>query len=425
MHPGYGLGITTEPEAPVSYRAVFQVRGLPQLTISTLFSRVGTQMFAVLVVLFVLKTYNSPAFSGIVILCSQAPGILASPVAGALLDRGSKIRLMAFDYAVEASAIGLIGILSVTGHLPKVALLVIALAGSFTQPLSRVGARTLYPIIVPPRLWDRTNALDSGSQLIATVLGPTAAGLSDALVGPHYAMLIVAGTFVIASMSLIGVKMPPTERTSESGLFKDAKDAVSYVLHNRVLRMLAGSFTLYSGAQNALLVGVPVLILHRIHGGSAAVGLVIAVFGFAGFCGGFVAGRVGTAGRERQILAQFCFTSAIAIGVMSIAHSYFVLVPMMAVVGASSAPMVVAMFSLRQRATDPDWYGRAFAVSMNLNYGLAPVGSAAVGLIISHSISAAFIFMAVVAGLAGVWPVIVPASFYEPTHDHSLRSTET
>jgi hypothetical protein len=74
-----------------------QVRGLPQLTISTLFSRVGTQMFAVLIVLFVLADYHSPAFSGIVILCSQLPGILVSPIAGALLDRGAKVPLMALD----------------------------------------------------------------------------------------------------------------------------------------------------------------------------------------------------------------------------------------------------------------------------------------------------------------------------------------
>ena len=41
-----------------------------------------------------------------------------------------------------------------------------------------------------------------------------------------------------------------------------------------------------------------------------------------------------------------------------------------------SVPLTVAMFSLRQRATDPKWYGRAFAVSMNLNFSGFPIGSA-------------------------------------------------
>lgn len=404
----------SEDASPLTYGAVFRISGLPQLTTSTLFARIGTQMFAVMIVLFVLQTYHSPTFSGIVILCSQLPGILVSPVAGALLDRGAKVPLMALDYAVEACAIGLIGALAVDHSLSKVALIGIALAGSFTQPLSRVGARTLYPIIVPPELWDRTNALDSSSQLIAAVLGPSAAGLSSGLIGPRAALLVVAGVFAVASVSLIGVQMPATDRKSDQTLLNDAWDAIRYVFANRVLRMIAGSFTLSSAAFNAVMIGVPVLVLRRIHGSSIAVGLVIAVYGFAGFVGGLIAGRLGTAGRERRIIANSCFASGAALALMALSHGYLLLVTTIALLGAASAPLTVAMFSLRQRATHPEWYGRAFAVSMNLNYGLSPPASALTGAILSHSISGAFVFMAVVAALAGVWPAVLPASYYEP-----------
>ncbi|MCL2395794.1 MAG: MFS transporter [Acidimicrobiaceae bacterium] len=402
---------------------MFRIRGLGQLTISTLFSRIGTQMFAVLIVLFVLSVYHSPAFSGIVILCSQLPGILFSPIAGALLDRGAKVPLMALDYGIEATAIGLIGGLSMAGDLSRTMLLVIALLGSFTQPLSRVGARTLYPIIVPKPLWDRTNALDSGSQLTATVLGPVAAGVAVAAVGARSAMVIVAAVFFLASVALVGVRLPASGTGSDQPLLRDARDAVAYVFSNRVLRMLAGSLTLYSAAQNGVLIAVPYLVLHRIHGTSTAVGLVIAVFGIAGFAGGLAAGRMGTAGREKRIIARSCFISGAAFVVMSTAHGYLLLVATMAIIGIATAPMTVAMFSLRQRATDPAWYGRAFAVSMNLNYGLTPATAAVIGAILSHSISEAFIFMGVVAAVAGIWPAILPAAYYRPVTDHSLPAT--
>lgn len=404
---------------------MFRVAGLPQLTISTLFSRIGTQMFAVLIVLFVLSEYHSPAFSGIVILCSQLPGILFSPIAGALLDRGGKVPLMALDYGIEATAIGLIGGLSMAGSLSRTMLLLIALLGSFTQPLSRVGARTLYPIIVPKPLWDRTNALDSGSQLTATVLGPVAAGFAVAELGARSAMVVVAAVFLLASLALVGVRMPAPGRRSDQPLVRDARDAVGYVFSNRVLRMLAVSLTLYSASQNAVIIGIPVLVERRIHGTSTDIGLVIAVFGVAGFIGGLAAGRMGTAGREKRIIARSCFTSAAAFIVMSTAHGYPLLVATMAVVGISSAPMTVAMFSLRQRATDPAWYGRAFAVSMNLNYGLTPAAAAVIGAILGHSISEAFIFIGVVAAVAGIWPAVLPAAYYRPVTDHSLPATAT
>jgi predicted MFS family arabinose efflux permease len=236
-------------------------------------------------------------------------------------------------------------------------------------------------------------------------------------------MVIVASIFLVASISLIGVRMPASGHVSERSLLKEAKDAVGYVFANRVLRMLAGSLTLYSASQNAVLIAIPVLVLRRIHGSSTAVGLVISVFGLAGFVGGLVAGRVGTAGREKRIIARSCFVSAGAFAVMSMAHGYALLVAMMAIVGVCSAPLTVAMFSLRQRATDPAWYGRAFAVSMNLNYGLTPAGAAIVGAILSHSISAAFIFVGIIAAVAGIWPAVLPSSFYEPVIDHSLPAT--
>jgi hypothetical protein len=67
------------------------------------------------------------------------------------------------------------------------------------------------------------------------------------------------------------------------------------------------------------------------------------------------------------------------------------------------------MFSMRQRRTDPAWYGRAFAVSMGLNWAGQPIGSAIsgplihIGLIVAFLVAAAIMLFA--AGL--VWWVIL------------------
>jgi hypothetical protein len=61
------------------------------------------------------------------------------------------------------------------------------------------------------------------------------------------------------------------------------------------------------------------------------------------------------------------------------------------------------MFSMRQRQTDPAWYGRAFAVSMGLNWAGQPIGSAIssplihIGLIVGFLVAAALMLFA--AGL--------------------------
>jgi hypothetical protein len=48
----------------------------------------------------------------------------------------------------------------------------------------------------------------------------------------------------------------------------------------------------------------------------------------------------------------------------------------MAIAGLANGPLDIALFTLRQRRTDPAWMGRAFTISMNLNFSGFPIGAA-------------------------------------------------
>jgi MFS family permease len=59
-----------------------------------------------------------------------------------------------------------------------------------------------------------------------------------------------------------------------------------------------------------------------------------------------------------------------------------VILGFMALQGLLNGPLDVAMFTLRQRRTDPAWLGRAFAVSMSLNFAGYPIGAAMGGALV-------------------------------------------
>jgi len=64
------------------------------------------------------------------------------------------------------------------------------------------------------------------------------------------------------------------------------------------------------------------------------------------------------------------------------------------------------MFTIRQRRTDPAWMGRAFAISMALNFAGFPVGSALGGLLVDHSVELAVLIgagSALLAAVCAVW----------------------
>ena len=78
----------------------------------------------------------------------------------------------------------------------------------------------------------------------------------------------------------------------------------------------------------------------------------------------------------------------------------------MALFGASFGPIDVGLSALRQRNTEPEWYGRVFAVSMSLNFVAMPVGAALAGVIAQRSIMAALLLAAGVAAVGCVVPFI-------------------
>jgi hypothetical protein len=65
----------------------------------------------------------------------------------------------------------------------------------------------------------------------------------------------------------------------------------------------------------------------------------------------------------------------------------------MAAGGLCNGPLDIALFTLRQRRTDQAWMGRAFTVSMNLNFSGFPIGAALAGAMLA------------------IWPVEIAIAF--------------
>ena len=80
----------------------------------------------------------------------------------------------------------------------------------------------------------------------------------------------------------------------------------------------------------------------------------------------------------------------------------------MACVGLLDGPVNVALFSLRQRRTPREWFGRAFAISIGLNYAGTPIGAAAAGPLVSHSVAIAVILAATLPLLSAIAVVRIP-----------------
>jgi len=383
-----------------------RVEGFPRLVVSLFLGRIAGQMLTVAFVLFVLARYQSPQLAGAATFLLIIPGLLLSPIAGALLDRYGKARLITVDYIVVATTFFLIAGLSAGHRLPPALLLAICVAASLTGPLSAAGARSIFPTLVPGHLWERANALDSSSHVLASVIGAPLAGVLVAFTGPEWALAATASLFALAGVAVVGVRDPgPRERGA--GVLEEAWSGLLYVLRNRTLAGLALTFFAFGVGWGCLVIAVPVLLLGRLHQGPATVGYVWGAVGAAGFVSTLIVGRLRTRGRERQLMVGSILAMAVGMAALPLANSVAVVAAALIVVALVETPFDIAFLTLRQRRTDPGRFGRAFAVSVSLNIVGGPVGSAIAGPLIGWSLNGALWVAIACTAAAAIFPILV------------------
>lgn len=396
---------TSGIRADVSYRRLFGLAGFPRLAAGTVLARTAGQLWQIALILFVLQRYHSPALAGLATFLAIVPGLAVSPIAGALLDRHGRLRLILVDYGIAAVALALLAALSLMNLLSPGLLLAIVAVSSLTGPLSASGTRTLFPLVVPRALWDRANAVDSGSGALATVVGPALAGFCVAWFGGEGAFLIAAGVYVVSGLVVLGMRDPATGPASQESLLRSAWRALVYVVRHPTLRGVALTFWVANLPFGVLAVAVPVLAFHDFHWGADTVGALWSVAGVAAVVAGILVGRINSEGRERVMIA-----AGLAIGALGclliVVRSPLAILAGMALFGLSAAPIDLGLFALRQRRTDPRWFGRVVAVSMSLNFVGTPVGSALAGPVVEQSIPLALLLAAAIAVLGCAVPFL-------------------
>jgi predicted MFS family arabinose efflux permease len=158
-----------------------------------------------------------------------------------------------------------------------------------------------------------------------------------------------------------------------------------------------------------LIVALPVLILDHLGGSAAQVGVMWGLQGAGGVVSALLFGRINSEGRERPVIAAVTVVAAAGTALLLVATNIWVVYAASLILGLSMGPVDVAIFSLRQRATEVAWFGRAMAVSMSLNYAGNPIGSALTGPLLHFGMSFALVVSVLFTfAAAGVAMITIP-----------------
>jgi MFS transporter, DHA3 family, macrolide efflux protein len=145
-----------------------------------------------------------------------APTILVGPVAGALVDRLNRKKLMLASDTLAGFASLTVFLLFSSGHLQVWHLYIVAFLSGTFQSVQVPALMASISTLVPKESYSRAASLMGLSDNVGQILAPALAGLLYAVIHVNGILLIDFLTFVIALLTMVKVAIPQPE-TSEDG----------------------------------------------------------------------------------------------------------------------------------------------------------------------------------------------------------------
>jgi len=339
----------------------------------------------------VITLHAAPGQMGVLRAASSLPFLLFGLLAGAWVDRRSRLSVLTASSVGQALLLALIPALALAHDLRIELLYVIAfLVGILTVPFDVAYQAFLPSLVTTDALADANSKLEA-SRSVAQVVGPSLGGISVQLVTAPIAILADAISFLCLAVVLRSIRDPETPRPSaeEGSLLREVREGMVALLGHPVLRSITITTTLVN---LTIALVTPILILYMVrtlHLSPAVVGVVLMVYGMGGVLGavtgGAMAGRLpvhATLGLGLLLCAAGSLLIAAAAGPMLLTMA--VLVTGMAAFGFGVPFFNVNQLSLRQSVTPARLQARVHATSRTLTWGALPLGAFVGGLLGEH-----------------------------------------
>lgn len=265
-------------------------------------SQVGdVAQFTTLALLVLHLTGSGLGVSGAV-LAEIAPGLLLAPLAGPLVDRLPRVRVMIGADVVRF----VLAVVLAVWHSEIAVVYAVAFGLSAGSAFFNPAAGSLLPAVVDD---DELVAANSGiwsAAVLSQILVAPAAGLVAATAGYGWAFALNAASFAISAALLRGLRAMQPPAAVAGNVWTQGREALGLLAGDRLLRGLAAGqalAALSAGATSALLV---VLARQRLHAGGTRYGLMLAVIGVGAFAGPLLLARFSAQiRRPRVVFAAF------------------------------------------------------------------------------------------------------------------------
>lgn len=336
--------------------------------------------FALLI--WAYKAHGTASSVAMLGFASYLPYILLSPIAGVVVDRINKKKIMIIADSVSEIVALIIFILLITGNLSiqymYLSEFVLGAMDAFQVPAVQVATT----MIVPKSYYKKASSLKSISGSTTKILAPIFAGGLMPLVGIKGIMIIDLVTFIIAFVSLLFfVNIPKNKNdqgdaSNKKTFYQEAKFGFKYIYQRKGLFWLLIFFICINLIASTTFYSIlSPMIMARSRNNEIALGAVQSALGLGGVVGGIISVKI--KGFNKKVY-----------GILFSAGASFLLGDILISLGNNAMLWCTAAFmtsffipflmtnetSLWQSKVDPSVQGRVFSIKGAVQMASMPFG---------------------------------------------------
>lgn len=362
-------------------------------------SMIGDQFGSMALSILILQSTRSAMAMSLNVILSMVPMLLIGPVAGLVLDRVNRKRVLVIaDVCRGVLTLGL-GWLIYAGRFTVFHAygwgVVVSVFRAFYVP----GTMAIVPALVPPDRLQRANALQITGSNVAMIAGPALAGVAVKAFGAWFALAADAASFGVSALLISYARLRFEERRIPSGRPKlsELKEGFGFFRAIPLASVLLGLTIMVNACSQPSGIAMNLHILKTLGGDPAFLGSLFSVSAAASLISSSI-----IATRKRW--PHLGRMAAIAVGGLGLSYIMNGLTPWlwllpvsMGIAGAMGPLMQIPINTLYQDITPPDMRGRVFALRTALSQILSPVSFALAGVLLD-----AFGSRVVLAGLGAI-----------------------
>jgi MFS family permease len=317
---------------------------------------------------------------GLVSFCQAAPVLIFSPVAGAVLDRVDRRRVLIGVQVISAAAMLLLATLVATDRIRVWQIMVIAAVAGAASAFDWPARLSLVPSLVPRSHLQSAVALNAAAFNGSRIVGPVIGGFLIGAVGVaacFYLNALAYVPFIIVLATLAGDIAQPVTRTAERPL-QNLLDGYRYIWRTPVIRGLLSIdiVPLMFGISYFTL--APAVAKDVLGLGGRGLGVLLAANGVGSLIGTtMVALLVGVRRRGLLVIAGvggFGF----AVLCFALSQNVYLSLVIIFLLGLIVAFYGTLSDTLLQTKLDENYRGRVLAV-YSMFWGLTPIGALEAG----------------------------------------------